>query len=350
MARATRADAVGKQVTAASTTYPGYDVESSAGPSERTVPVTFLVPAWNAAHDVEPFVRSFSEIDLPGKQLILCAGGSDGTYDIAKRFKSPDILVIQQPAGMGKQGALRASYPLGVGDYFYLTDIDCRLNESVVRAMLDRLLVGDVSAVTGPIRPPAEQREIPFVQAQWSVERYLALRSAPLSTGLRGNNAVVTRQAVEDTGAFGQVVFSGTDYTMAKELLTRGHLIAYLAAGEMPSEFPDSLRLYIRKQARWIRNVYVLGRQYGCMAEVRSTAVTMAIPFIYLLLVCLAWLSPDLVVLVVLLLIDSFLNRRRYARASRVTVTLSGLVKQIVGDLGASVLVAYQLLTKRFTW
>lgn len=323
---------------------------STPGGTAAMPSVTFLVPAWNAEADIEDFVRSYRSLSLASKQLILCAGGRDRTFILAQEQQSEDVLVLEQPAGMGKQKALRISYPHAVGEVIFLLDIDCRPTDDIVEGMITRLITSGAAAVTGPIRPLATQEKDSFVRAQWAVERYGAWRSPLEASGLRGNNALLRREAVDATGAFAQDAFSGTDYTLAKELLAKRLSIRYAPDLEMPSEFPEQLRVYCRKQARWIRNVYVLGKKYGYQQERRSVQVTIAIPVVYCLLLLGGIFAPDVLSALLFLVVNAWLNRETYCRSVRIAAGLRGTARHMLGDLGAGMLVVYQVATQRFTW
>jgi len=312
--------------------------------------VTFLVPAWNATEDVEAFIASFNQLGLPKKQLVMCVGGADGSFDVAQKYDGGNILIVEQTPGMGKQRALRESYPYATGNLIYFTDVDCRLEDQVVFAMLSHLHDCRLDVVTGPIQPLRTQVFNSFVAAQWSVERVMAIRQGDTSRGVRGNNAVVTAAALDTSNALHRDVFSGTDYTMAKELIRAGYSIGYHPAAEMPSEYPSRFIIYVRKQARWLRNVLLLGMRYREVGETRAVIFTLLQPFAYLAAAILGFTLPAFWVLAVALLLHSVLNRLSYGRESGIHVTLAGTVKHILGDLSAALIVVYQLLRRRFTW
>ena len=69
--------------------------------------INALVPAWNEADHIEAHIHSFLNLRYPNKELVLVAGGVDGTYQMAKLLSGDQVKVLQQFPGEGKQKALQ---------------------------------------------------------------------------------------------------------------------------------------------------------------------------------------------------------------------------------------------------
>ncbi len=302
--------------------------------------VTFLVAGWNAKHDIRPFLESFYSLGSIDRQLVICIGGPDGGYADALAMSSSDVVVLEQVAGMGKQGALRAGLPHADGEWIYLTDVDSRLSPECVTAMMFALSEGGAECVTGGMSPLMEQRQEAFVCAQWGIERYGQIRAGDYVAGILGANTLLKRSAVETTGSFSAAAPSGTDYTLAKQLVAAGFAIKHVKNAEIETEFSHYLRTYIKRRSRWLRNVVTLGRRYGCYREVRSVYLTIALSFLYpaLLLAGVAW--HFLWSVFCLLFLHSILNRTRYCAAAGIPVRLMGITKTFIGDAAAGILAA----------
>ncbi len=321
-------------------------------------PVSFLVPAWNDGDHIRPFVASYRALSYPRKELILCVGGSDGSWREANGLAAPDIQVIEQCAGEGKQTALRHSYTLASGDIIYLTDIDCRLNDQTVNNLLNAIVRDGRSAVTGSSRPLPTQSRNAFVQAQWAVEQQVAPKSVCQTSGILGRNAAIARPALNGAGAFEENVPAGTDYFLAKKLIEAGTDIYYMPGQPMPSEYPETLPVYIHKQARWIRNVFVLGHQFHNIAEMRASLTTMLLPIAMLLLLVASVVTAltaqsafwPVATLTVLVALHSCLNRIYYLRQAGIMRSGGTVFLHWYADMAASLTAAWQILTRRFVW
>ncbi len=320
--------------------------------------VSFLVPAWNDGRHIPEFVAHYHQLSYPHKELILCVGGQDGSWEIAKSLEAADIQVIEQEPGVGKQVALRHSYPLASGDIIYLTDIDCRLNDDTVNNLLSAMLLKGYSAVTGSSRPLEIHKDIPFVQMQWAVEQQVAPKNVSLTTGMLGRNAAVTRTALNLATAFNEDIASGTDYFLAKKLSKSGISICFIPGYPMPSEYPDTVPIYIHKQARWIRNVFVLGRQFHSRHEVQSTLKTLLLPIITLLLVMGSLVSAltsinvfwPVLTITMSMPFHSYLNRKLYLRQAGIQRGGLSAILHWYADVTASLTAGWQILMKRPVW
>lgn len=312
--------------------------------------VSFLVAAWNAAADIPGFIEAFQALRLSDKELVLCAGGSDHSFAIAWSYRGPDVTVLEQRPGQGKQRALRMAYPHTTGRLIYLTDIDCRPQDEVVEPLVRAVAAEGYDAATGGIQPLPEQRQNAFVLAQWAIECYGIRHRTKDTQGLRGANAVVSRTALDASGGFHQEAVSGTDYTLAKELVRAGCRIGFVTESLMPTDFPSHLGCYIHKQSRWLRNVLVLGRRYNAPSEVRGVCLTLLFPLAVLILVALGVVVHEFWFLGGLLLIHSLSNRLRYQLGEIRRVNAIGVGMSIAGDFAAGVSVLRQLVWRDDRW
>ncbi len=280
------------------TTAPAAPTDTAAPPALPVTPerVSVLVPGWKAANDLPPFMEAFRALTHPNLQLVLCVGGPDGSLELARRL-APDHVVLEQRPGEGKQKALERSLEESDGDVILLTDIDCRLTDDVVQALLGTLHASGGAAVTGASMPLRAQLSIPLVRSHYATEvATLPGRAEPVD-GLLGRSAAVRRDALKGTRAFSVPAPSGTDYTLAKVLAQAGHRITFAPGPRIESEYPDTVRVYAHKQARWLRNAYLLGRRYGAEQEVRAVQRTLAVPFVLSGLLLASPLFPPLAVL-----------------------------------------------------
>ncbi len=229
----------------------------------RLPKVSALVAAWNEAEHIRAHIESFLKLRYPHKQLVLVAGGEDGTFELAQPFAGEQVLVLRQAPGEGKQRALYHGLKMASGEIIYLTDADCRLDDESFERVAFPIAAGLEDAVTGRFAPLVEQRSHPFVQMQWCVDHYGRSWMGDYLPGLIGRNAAVSRGLLAETGDFSHPVQIGTDYVLARQILALGRRIAYRHHSLVATEFHTAMPGYLRQQTRWMRNILIHGKDFG---------------------------------------------------------------------------------------
>ncbi len=316
--------------------------------------VTWLVAGWNVASDLEAFLAAYQCLTDTADELVLAIGGADGSLEQARAFQRthPEVVLKleEQVAGMGKQGALRAAWPLVTGDIVYLTDMDCRPTNDAVRPLLACLQRG-CDAATGSVRPLKDQEDRPLVRAQWAVLRAGDRRGGGPSRGLSGANTAIRRAMLEKVGEFSWPAPTGTDYTLAKRVLAQGGSIWREPASEMPTRFPDRPGGYVQKQARWLGTVVRMGCRYSAWDDVRAVGRTLAIPWVVLgALAAGAWWWPGVWSVALILLGEACRRRQHYVRWAGLPVGAAPTLSAVLVDWLAALEAVRQLVVRRPRW
>ena len=309
-------------------------------PALKAMPcVSILVAAWNEADVIERHIASVQALRYPHKEYIVCAGGPDGTYELARRHAGPGIQVLEQHPGEGKQASLRRALQHASGEIIFLTDSDCLLDDDGFERVLAGLVNhDDAVAASGGIRPCPEQRRNPFVFHQWSQQVYALWHMPESVTGLVGANCAVRRDALLASGALDDAVASGTDYYLAKRLLANGGVIVHVAAATASTGYPESWRAYRRQQSRWLRNVALHGARFGAFGEVRAALRTSLIGLVMTVLpVAALWVGPVALTLWLLAFTQAYAGKQRYYELAR---TVAGGDAALPGAMAAAVYTA----------
>jgi cellulose synthase/poly-beta-1,6-N-acetylglucosamine synthase-like glycosyltransferase len=243
----------------------------------RTPRVSVLVAAWNEEANIEAYIGSFLRLSYPCIELILCAGGSDPTLDVARRHEGEKIIVLEQAAGEGKQRSLARCLERASGDLIYLSDADCILSDEALLRLLAPIVNEGEAVASGKVRPLDTQLASPLPYYLWAADVASSLRQPPYGQGLQGANSCVTRVALDQIGGLSFPAPTGTDYHLARRLIGAGLRIRNVGASVVATEYPESLGVYRRRQSRWLRNLLTYGRQYGAQSDVRSTLKTITV-------------------------------------------------------------------------
>lgn len=244
-----------------------------------TPPVSVLLPAWNEAATLGRCLDSLLAIAWPELEIVVCAGGWDGTLPIAERYAAAHpgrVVALEQHRGDGKQVALRRCLAHARHDWFYFTDADCVVPEATFRAVISPVIAGEVDAATGPSEPLPEQRRLPLVRHQWATGRDVDRRRGPVATGLLGRNFAIGRAGVAIAGNLREDVRLGTDYHLAVRLLEAGGTIRFVPA-PVQSRYHEQIGPYLRQQSRWLRNTLLHGWRYRDAGELRGSGRTVAL-------------------------------------------------------------------------
>lgn len=279
----------------------------------RLPKISFLVAAWNEADQIMSHIQRFSDLTYPNRELILAAGGQDGTLNLASQHAKKAILVFEQHAGEGKQQALARIVAESSGEIIYLTDADCLLDDQVVNQLVYPIAMGFEQVCTGASRPSAEQLAHPFVFSQAASQLYATLQTPDYAPGLLGRNCAIDRQLLLASDGLAAPAPTGTDYVLAKELTAAGVTIRQLPQSQVVTHYPTSPKAYIQQQRRWIRNVFLYGRRYNATSEMNTSLrssliglLMLGLPFTFFIF------GVPAILIWWLLVIHALLSRFRY--------------------------------------
>jgi cellulose synthase/poly-beta-1,6-N-acetylglucosamine synthase-like glycosyltransferase len=251
--------------------------------------VSFLVAAWNEESTIEACIQAILRLNHPDFEVILHAGGTDRTWEIASRITDPRLVVLLQRQGEGKQASLQQCFERAGGEIIYLLDAGCLITNQAFARILNPIVSGKEQAVTSsPCVPFPAQMASPFVRNQCAARVYTSISQSEYCPGLAGANSAIRRAALEQAGGFHPRIRTGGDYDLGQRLLRHGTRIRYDVEAYFPIEFHVRVRPYLRQQARWLRNVVSHGMRFGAYREAASCLATSLVGFAMLALPLIA--------------------------------------------------------------
>lgn len=236
----------------------------------NTPKISFLLPAWNEVNHLSACLDSILRLDYPNTEVVVCAGGIDGTLEVAKRYQDRQVVVLEQHPGEGKQKSLQKCFMHSTGEIIFLTDADSRLDTESFLATIQPIIAGEEVACTGSRRPLLGQESSPLVVYQWAYHRYLTAAQPDYIDTLYGINAAVHRSALEKIGAFRTSAPIGTDLLMGQLLLSAGYKIRFVSNSTVYTDYQSKISPFIRQQARWFRNRFIIAVQNKKRADLFS--------------------------------------------------------------------------------
>jgi glycosyltransferase involved in cell wall biosynthesis len=239
--------------------------------------VSVLVAGWNEARNIEDHIRSFQDLRYPFKELVICAGGDDGSFAEASRLAGPAVIVLEQQPGEGKQHSLQRCLSRAGGDVILLTDADCTFTEDAFLRLIEPIALGQAQVVTGVSKPLSRQLPNALVQYQRFNDLLWSRQMPQRVDGVLGRNCALLRPVLEAIGAFDSPVSTGTDYFLSRLLTRAGYEIHSAPDSCVATEYPGSPRAYLRMWRRWNKNLLIHGFRFGAWKDVRGVLVAFAI-------------------------------------------------------------------------
>jgi glycosyltransferase involved in cell wall biosynthesis len=261
----------------------------------RTPRVSILLPAWNEAEYIQDCLASIRRLRYPDVELVVCAGGTDGTLELARRG-APGAVILEQRPGEGKQRALQRCLEHATGSVIFLTDADCVLDDETFERTLLPIRTGAEAATTGTRQPLEGQKTHPLVAFQWSHHLWMQAAAPMCVDTLDGVNAAVRRDVLERVGGFSVPAPIGTDYALSRQLREAGYCIRFVPDSRVRTAYCTTLGEYLHQRSRWFRNRFLYGLRYRRWPEVGGhlwAALTslgmLAVPLTGGLGSCLIW-------------------------------------------------------------
>lgn len=236
--------------------------------------VSVLVAAWNESGNIDRHIRSFLRLRYPTKELILCAGGQDGTYEIARSYTRSNLYVLKQNSGEGKQKSLRRCYQEAQGSIIMLTDADCAFSDDSFQRLIFPFVQDNAQVVTGISEPHFEQRNNLLVQYQWFNDAVWASNMPEQVDGVLGRNCAISREVLEAVGQFNADVSTGTDYYLSRLLTSQGFQIHAAPSSRVTSQYPMTAREYLNMWRRWNKNLLIHGMRFGTWREFEGVIIS----------------------------------------------------------------------------
>ena len=211
--------------------------------------VSILVPAWNEEGTIEHCLRSLQAIDYCTAEVIVVAGGTDRTYEIASAwsFERFPYSVLQQPPG-GKNAALASGLQVASGDVIVVLDADSVVHPDWLNRLLAPLASG-ADAVCGDYAPRRWTRISAFEQMEKAAANEVA---EPVA--LQGSGSIaVFRAALTTCGGFPAAVKVGVDWDLGMRLRATGHTLAFAREAKLQTDRAATLSEFWRNEVRWRR-------------------------------------------------------------------------------------------------
>lgn len=113
--------------------------------------LSVIIPVYNERETIEEIIRRVEEVNVGlEKEIIVVDDGSqDGTSQVLKSLKFPNLKIFRHSKNMGKGAALQTGFSKAEGDIILIQDADLEYNPQDYPKLLEAILDGRADVVYG---------------------------------------------------------------------------------------------------------------------------------------------------------------------------------------------------------
>ena len=224
---------------------------------ETSLPVSVLIAAFNEGKVIAKTLRSVVETDYPGALEIVVVddGSKDDTAAEVKRFAAGDSRVnLIRQENSGKSSALLNAVAHSRHENVVFLDADTMFERQTISALLDKLSVPEVAAVSGHAKVGNRCNFVTVCQALeyacgFNLDRR-AYSEWDCITVIPGAVSAFRRSAIEEAGGFSHdTLAEDTDLTLTLHRL--GHRLEYAPDAIAWTEAPETWSGLVKQRVRW---------------------------------------------------------------------------------------------------
>jgi cellulose synthase/poly-beta-1,6-N-acetylglucosamine synthase-like glycosyltransferase len=214
--------------------------------------VSIIIPAWHEAKTIKQTLQSLLGLGYPKQacEVIVVAGGADGTYDVAHDFAgtaeafSRYVVVLQEPEG--KNAAIQKGLKEARHDTIVLLDADTQVMPRALGALIEPMREGKSDLTIANPEP---------VTRTWVSDYYLINKLFCMNqiSTYSGHAMAFRLDVVRDRldYFFDKKVKVGVDYLFAKRVRECGMVIRFVQKAKVITCIPSTLRYFLRTELRW---------------------------------------------------------------------------------------------------
>ncbi len=171
--------------------------------------VNTVVPAWKEGKEFEDCLESLVNLKYPKRKVIVNAGGSQETINIAEKFRKYDnFIIIRQEGGttkasLGKIRALNQCFEYLTEGIIHFTDADVIVTDEILLKMIRPIVNLDEKITAGGYRPKNFEKSTDLEKylyfSAMGSSKYIAKQYIDRITG---SNTWFSIEAVKQIGKF----------------------------------------------------------------------------------------------------------------------------------------------------
>ena len=172
----------------------------AAGPALPSL--TLVVVAHNEARRIHQRLENFLDLDYSWDRvevIVASDGSTDGTADLARNYRSPQVRVVEFMDRRGKSAVLNDVIPMAAGEVVVLADVRQRFEANALHALAECFSDPEVGAVSGELvllDGPSRSEVGKGVDFYWRYEKFMRLHESRVGSTVGATGAIYALRRV----------------------------------------------------------------------------------------------------------------------------------------------------------
>jgi len=111
--------------------------------------LSVIIPAYNEKSTIREIINRVKAVKILKEVIVIDDGSTDGTREILKEIKDPEIKVVFHEKNYGKSHAIRTGIEAAIGGIIIIQDADLEYDPNDYAALIEPILSGRAEVVYG---------------------------------------------------------------------------------------------------------------------------------------------------------------------------------------------------------
>lgn len=273
--------------------------------------VNIIVPAWKEGEIFNGCLLQISKLSYPNLKVIVNAGGSNETINIANSFKKNDnFTIIYQKTGQGKIKAINDCLRHVSEGIIYLIDADVILTDQIILNILYSLIYENNEVVVARVKPHSSIQNMDLVKYLEINRNIDFLGSFSNKVNYTTQNTGIKHEVIKTIGKFSEGRLSDDGISMGSDILSKGFQIHLIDKKVESFNYPYKIKDYFKQNLRWLENYLYTPYKNRFLKTVKFFGLVLISIYIFISPFLLVF-NINLFLIGLVMLLSSYLKRVR---------------------------------------
>ncbi len=134
----------------------------SSNMNHKNPKISVLIPAYNEKDTILEIIKQVKAVPLKKEIIVIDDFSNDGTREILRKIKDPEVRVLFHEKNYGKGHAIRTGIKAVTGDIVIIQDADLEYDPNDYLKLIKPIVEGDTKVVYGTRFPRKKDKFFPF--------------------------------------------------------------------------------------------------------------------------------------------------------------------------------------------